>query len=65
MIIDGKLYTYNDSCNLIELCHKFIKDNRIACTEIIYQCDWVSEHSLEFIEKMCHLIGYCGYPEDK
>jgi hypothetical protein len=43
---------------LMELCSNFIIDNKISCSESIYQCDCVSENSLAFIEKICCLIGY-------
>ena len=44
---------------LWETVKKFAKDNHVSCGETIYQCDWVSEHSLEFIEDCLEIVGYC------
>lgn len=35
---------------------KFMVDNRIECEETVYQCDWVIENSLEFIEKLFKMV---------
>ena len=43
---------------LFDLCREFIKENKIDCSETIYQTDKVAENSLEFIESICELIGY-------
>jgi hypothetical protein len=43
---------------LFDLCKEFIKENKIECSETIYQTDRVVENSLEFIESICDLIGY-------
>ena len=37
---------------------KFIKENEIHCPETIYQCDWVAQNALEFIEELCDIVGY-------
>jgi len=42
----------------LSICEKFIEENKITCVEVIYQYDLVSENSLEFIQKLCDLIGY-------
>ena len=47
---------------LYDLVKEFIKENKISCPECIYQCDWVIENSLPFIEKLCDEVGY--YSED-
>jgi len=38
---------------------KFIEDNNINCAEAVWQTDCVSENSLEFIESLCDVVGYC------
>ena len=43
---------------LFDLCREFIKENKIDCSETIYQTDRIAENSLEFIESICELIGY-------
>ena len=40
----------------------FIQDQRIYCSENIYQSDRVIENVYDFIEKLCDLVGY--YEED-
>lgn len=46
------------------LCEEFIEDNHISCGETIYQCDWVVEHSLKFIEKIAEIVGFYSEAED-
>ena len=41
---------------LFDLCREFIKENKIDCSETIYQTDRIAENSLEFIESICELI---------
>lgn len=50
---------------LFDLCGEFIKENKIDCSETIYQTDRVVENSLEFIEAICDLIGYHEEVEDE
>ena len=54
--------TIAESLALRTLVKKFIEDNKICCAESVYQCDRVSENSLEFIESLCEVVGY--YEED-
>ena len=48
---------------LIEVCTKFIKDNRISCEEAIGQCDWVIENAYGLIADICNILGY--YEEEE
>jgi hypothetical protein len=50
---------------LFDLCREFIKENKIECSETIYQTDRVAENSLEFIESICDLIGYHEEDDDE
>jgi len=49
---------------LLNLCKKFITDNDIGCSEVIYQSDLVIENAYEFIEDICGIIGYKEYEDD-
>jgi hypothetical protein len=49
---------YRKTKDLISLCKKFIKDNKISCEECIHQTDWVIENAYEFIERICDIVGY-------
>ena len=44
---------------LWNVCEKFIKDQDIMCPETIQQSDRVIENALEFIERICSVVGYC------
>ena len=44
---------------------KFIDEQKISCGEAIYQCDWVSENALEFIEELCDIVGYYEYEDEE
>lgn len=48
---------------LEEICCAFIKEQMIRSADSIYQCDWISEHSLELIEEICAVLGY--WDDDK
>lgn len=37
---------------------KFIKKHDIFCEECIYDNDTIAEESLEFIERLCDIVGY-------
>lgn len=50
--------TIAEALALRAIVKKFIEDNKICCVESIYQCDCVSENSLEFIESLCDVVGY-------
>lgn len=49
---------------LLELCRKFIKDNRIYCEETVYQSDRVIENAYDFLGEMCNIVGY-PEPDDE
>lgn len=50
---------------LWEAVTRFVDEQKISCGEAIYQCDWVSESALEFIEELCDIVGYAEYEEDE
>ena len=47
-----------DKDKLLQICEKFIKDQRIHCAETISQTDRVIENAYEFIQDICDLVGY-------
>jgi len=49
---------------IYNLCLKFVEDNEIGCSEVIYQSDRIVERSLEFIESVCYIVGYHQFTED-
>lgn len=53
-----------DVIKLWGLCQEFIKANHITCPETVYQCDWVSENSPEFIAEISKLVGYHKYDDE-
>lgn len=48
---------------LLNLCMRFIEDNKISCPETIYQSDRVIENAYEFIHEICELVGYSELDE--
>jgi hypothetical protein len=48
---------------LAEICRKFIKDQKISCSESVYQSDNVILNACELIEQICEIVGYFEYPE--
>lgn len=44
--------------NLWNIVKNYIEEQRIICSETIYQCDHVIENSYEFIEDCCDAVGY-------
>lgn len=56
MRIDSELY---------DLCKEFIKENKISCSEDIYQSDRIEANALDLIEQICELIGYDEEDEDE
>jgi hypothetical protein len=48
----------NKEQKLFELCQKFIHNQRITCSEDIYQSDRVIENAYTFIEDICDIVGY-------
>lgn len=46
------------SAKLLELCRRWIAENKVQCAEAIYQIDNITFESLEFVEKICELVGY-------
>lgn len=60
-----KLKSKKDKKNLLyKVCRSQIKNLKIDCAESIYQTDRVSEGSLEFIEEICKVIGYCNSKDE-
>jgi hypothetical protein len=51
--------TISEALALRVLVKRFIEDNKIRCAESVYQTDCVAENSLEFIESLCEVVGYC------
>jgi hypothetical protein len=49
----------DDMHYLYEEVEKFIAENQITCPETIYQSDRVNVEALEFIERLCEIVGYC------
>jgi hypothetical protein len=54
----------NRNKELLALCKKFIDDNDIGCSEVIYQSDRVIENAYEFIEDICDIVGYKEYEDE-
>lgn len=50
---------------LYDIVLDFIVKNKISHSDTIFQCDWVSENSLEFIDELCDITGYYEYGEDE
>ncbi len=49
-----------DKKNLLyKVCRDFIKKYDISCSEQIGQSDEIAENSLDFIEAVCKVVGYC------
>lgn len=43
---------------VLQLVERFIKDQRIYCSETVYQSDRVIENAYEFIDDVCTVVGY-------
>jgi hypothetical protein len=56
--------THAELMALWNVSKKFIEDQKIWCIETIYQSDRVMEHSGEFIEDVCNVVGCYYDPED-
>ncbi len=50
---------------LFKICQEFVVEREISCSETIYQCDHVVLNALEFIEKVCEVVGYHVHAEDE
>lgn len=48
----------NKEEELLKICKEFIAKNGISCSEGIYQDEKVEFNALEFIEKICDIVGY-------
>lgn len=46
------------------VCEEFVQNLQIGCQESVYQSDRVALNSLELIEKICGIVGYCKFEED-
>lgn len=49
---------------LLELCQKFVTDQRISCGDAVYQTDSVIENAYDLIFNICEIVGYYEYPEE-
>jgi glutaminase len=49
---------------VLQIAEKFIADQKIVCSEAVYQSDRVIENAYEFIEAICNVAGYFEYDED-
>jgi len=52
----------NKEKQLWDLCQKFISDNEIGHSEVIYQCDGVIVNCYDFVKKIADIVGYYKYP---
>ncbi len=48
---------------VLAIVKKFINDQRIYCSECVYQSDRVIENAYEFIDSLCEVVGYYQEPE--
>jgi hypothetical protein len=51
-------YESDKSKTLKAIVDEFIIENEITCGETVYQCDWVDENALPFIEALVKHEGY-------
>lgn len=49
---------------LLEITGAFIRDQKISCSEAVYQSDRVILNAYELIEKLCDVVGYFHYEDD-
>lgn len=49
---------------LVAICQKFVVDNRIGCSETIYQTDWVIENAYGLIDEICGIVGFMPMEDD-
>ncbi len=54
----------NKQKELFVLCKKFVDDNDIGCSEVVYQSDRVIENAYEFIEQICAIVGYKEFEDE-
>ena len=47
-----------------QIVKKFVADQRIYCSETVYQSDRVIENAYQFIEELCEVVGYRDFKED-
>lgn len=50
--------TQKELKKLWEHCAKFIRDQRVNCSEAVYQTDRVIENAYTFIEGVADIVGY-------
>jgi len=50
---------------LWDLCQSFVKDQKVSCSECVWQSDRVIENAYELIDKMCKLVGFFKDPDDE
>ena len=53
-----------DLNRLLEVCEKFIIDNRISCEEVVFYEERVQEHAPRLVATLCEIIGYYDSPEN-
>lgn len=48
----------NKADELFDLCKKFIDEQDIYSAETVHQSDEIILNALDFIEKICDIVGY-------
>lgn len=48
---------------IVDMVENFILDNKIRCSESIWQRDNIIENAYDFIENLCDIVGY--YKDDE
>ena len=54
----GAAPTQEELLKLWTLVEKFVADQRIDCSETVYQVDRVIENGYEFIDAACEIVGF-------
>ncbi len=49
---------------VLEIVKKFINDQKIYCSEAVYQSDRVIENAYTFIDELCEVVGYYQESEE-
>lgn len=47
---------------VLQICQRFVVDQKITCPECIYQSDRVIENAYQFIQELCDVVGYYDDP---
>jgi hypothetical protein len=48
---------------LDDLCTRFVTEQRITCSECVYQSDRVIENAYQLIDDICKIVGFYTDPE--